>query len=76
MMPWWWMLKHPLAMSSGGKAQLKNLNCKLDCTKITREKIDIEYDNTIVSDYEQSQKVAYVGYVNPQGIAKWQLFRE
>jgi hypothetical protein len=34
MMSWWWMLKHPLTMSSGGKAQFKNPNCKRDCTKI------------------------------------------
>jgi hypothetical protein len=46
------MLKHPLTMSSGGKAQFKNPNCKIDCTKIAMEKLDIEYDDTIASDYE------------------------
>jgi hypothetical protein len=40
------------------------------------EKIDIESDDTIASDYEQYQKVAYLGYVKPQGIGKWQLIRE
>jgi hypothetical protein len=34
------------------------------------EKIDIEYDHTIVADYEQYQKAVYLGYVKPQGIAK------
>jgi hypothetical protein len=49
---------------------------KRDCTKIATEKIDIKYDDTIASDYEQCQKAACLGYVNPQGIAKWQLFRK
>jgi hypothetical protein len=40
------------------------------------EKIDIEYDDTIASDSEQCQIAACMGYVNPQGIAKWQLFKE
>jgi hypothetical protein len=57
-------------MSGGGKARFKNPNCKRDCTKIAMEKIDIKYDDTIGSNYEQCQKAAYVGYVNPQGIAK------
>jgi hypothetical protein len=30
------------------------------------EKIDIEYDDTIASDYEEYQKAACLGYVNPQ----------
>jgi hypothetical protein len=76
MMPWWWMLKHPVAMSSGGKVRFKNPNCNRNCTKIATEKIDIDYDDTIASDDEQCQKAACLGYVNPQGIAKWQLFRE
>jgi hypothetical protein len=76
MIPWWWMLKHPLTMSSSGKARFKNTNCKTDCTKIATEKIDIEYDDTIASDYVQCQGAACLGYVNLQGIAKWQLFRE
>jgi hypothetical protein len=29
------------------------------------KKIDIEYDDTIASDYEQCQTAAYLGYVNP-----------
>jgi hypothetical protein len=40
------------------------------------EKVDIVYDNIIASDYEQCLKPACLGYVNPQGIAKSQLFRE
>jgi hypothetical protein len=57
-------------MSSGGKARFKNLNYKSDYTKIATEKIDIKYDDTIASDYDQCQKAACLGYVNPQGIAK------
>jgi hypothetical protein len=76
MIPRWWMHQHPLTLSSGGKAQFKNLNRKRDYTKIGMEKIDIKYDDTIASDYEQCQKAVYLRYVNPQGIAKWQLFRE
>jgi hypothetical protein len=43
----------------------------MDYTKLAREKIDIEYDDTIAFDYEQYQKVVCLGYVNPQGILKW-----
>jgi hypothetical protein len=57
-------------MSSKDNAQFKNPNCKWDCIKIATEKIDIEYDDTIASDYEQCQKAVCLGYVNPQGIAK------
>jgi hypothetical protein len=57
-------------MSSDNKAQFKNSDCNRDCTKIAVEKIDIEYNTTTASDYKQYQKVAYLGYVNPQGIAK------
>jgi hypothetical protein len=70
------MLKHLLTLSSRGNAQFKNPNCKRDCTKLATEKKDIKYDDTIASDYEQCPKVACFGYVNSQGIAKWQLFRE
>jgi hypothetical protein len=70
------MLKHPLTISSSGKARFKNPNCKKNCTKIATEKIDIEYDDTIASECEQCHKAVCLGYVNPQGIAKWQLFRE
>jgi hypothetical protein len=59
------MLKHPLTMSSGGKVRFKNPNYKRDCTKIAIDKIDIEYDDTIASDYEQCHKAACLGYVNP-----------
>jgi hypothetical protein len=76
MKPWWWMLTDPMTMSTGGKVQFKTPNCKKSSTKIPTEKIDIEYDNTTASDYEQCQKAACLGYVNPQGIAKWQLFRK
>jgi hypothetical protein len=47
-----------------------NPNCKRHSTKIAIEKIDMEYNEIIASGYEQCQKVAYLGYVNPQGIAK------
>jgi hypothetical protein len=57
-------------MSSGGKARFRNPDCKRDCTKRLTEKIDIEYDKTMTCDYEQCQKAASLGYVNPQGIAK------
>jgi hypothetical protein len=70
MISWYWMLKHYLTMSSGSKARFKNPNCKRDCTKIAMNKIDIKYDDTIVSDYKQCQKSVCLGYVNPQGIAK------
>jgi hypothetical protein len=70
------MLQHPLTISSSGKAPFKNPKCKRDCTKIATNKRDIDYDDMIASDYEQYQKVACFGYVNPQGIAKWQLFQE
>jgi hypothetical protein len=76
MMPWWWTLRHHLTISSGGKTRFSNPNCKSDCTKRVTEKIDIEYDDTIASDNKQSQNAAYLEHVNPQGIAKWQLFRE
>jgi hypothetical protein len=75
MISWWWMLKHPLTMLSGSKVRFKHPICKKDCTKIATETIDIEYNDTIASDYDQCQKAACLGYVNPQGIAKWQLFR-
>jgi hypothetical protein len=68
-MPWWWMHKCPLTMSSGGKAGFKNLNCKRDCTKIAMKDINIVYDDTIASDYEQCQKAACLEYVNSQDIA-------
>jgi hypothetical protein len=58
------MLKHPLTLSSSGKARFKNPNCKKDCTKIATAKIDIKYDDTIASDYEQCQKAACLGYMN------------
>jgi hypothetical protein len=58
MMPWWWMLKYPLTISSSGKLKFKNPNYKRDCTKIAMEKIDIKYDDTIASDYDQCQKAA------------------
>jgi hypothetical protein len=67
MIPWLWMLKHPLTMLTGCKACFKNSNCKRDCPKLGLETIDIEYDDSIASDSEQCQKVAIVGYVNPQG---------
>jgi hypothetical protein len=70
------MLKHPLTISSGGKARFKNPNCKENYSKIATANIDIQYDDTIAFNYEQCRKAAYLGYVNPQGIAKWQLFRE
>ena len=76
MMPWWWMLKNPMMMSKVGKIRFSNPRCEKDCTKKVTEKIDIEYDDTIASDYEQCQKAACLGYVSPQGVAKWQLFRE
>jgi hypothetical protein len=57
-------------MSSSGKAQLKNSNCKRVCTKIATKKTDIEYDNTIASDYEQCQEAVCLGYVNLQGIPR------
>jgi hypothetical protein len=63
-------------MLSGGKSRFSNLNCIRDCTNRVTEKIDIEYDETIASDYEQCQKVEFFGYLNPQGIVKWQLFME
>jgi hypothetical protein len=53
LMPWLWMLKYSLMMSSGGQAQFSNLNCKKDYTKRVTEKIDIKYDDTIASDYKQ-----------------------
>jgi hypothetical protein len=70
------MLKHSLTISSGSNLQFSNPNCKRDWTKRITEKIDIEYNNTIASDYEQCQKAASLGYVNPQGLAIWQLLRE
>jgi hypothetical protein len=39
-------------MSSGGIAQFSNPNWKRDSTKRVTEKIDIEYGDTIASDYE------------------------
>jgi hypothetical protein len=63
-------------MSSDGKARFSNPNCKRDCIKRVTEKIDIKYYDTIASAYEQCQKAACLGYVNPQDIANWQLFRE
>jgi hypothetical protein len=63
-------------MSSGGKIRFSNPDCKRHCTKRVTEKIDNEYDDTIASDYKQCQKAACLEYVNPQGIAKWYLFRE
>jgi hypothetical protein len=33
-------------------------------------KIDIEYDITLGSDYEQYQGAACLGYVNPQRVTK------
>jgi hypothetical protein len=54
MIPFWWILKHTLVMLSGSKVQFTNHNCKLDYTIIEIVKIDIEYDDTIVSDSEQS----------------------
>jgi hypothetical protein len=65
------MHKHTLTMSRYSKAGFKNPNCKRDCTKMAAENLDIEYNDTIASDYEQCLKVACLGYVNPQGIAKW-----
>jgi hypothetical protein len=47
-----------------------------DYTKLVMEHIDIEYNNIIASDYEQSKLMAYSEYVNLQGITKLQLFRE
>jgi hypothetical protein len=76
MMPLWQILKHPLTMSSGGKVQFKNTNCKMDHTKRAMKKIDIQYDDNIACDYEQCQKAASLGYVNPQGMAKEQILRE
>jgi hypothetical protein len=76
MMPYWLMLKHPLPISSGGKGRFSNPNCKRDDTNRVKDKIGIKYDDTIASDYEQSQTIACLGYVNLQDIAKWQLFRE
>jgi hypothetical protein len=76
MIPWWWMLKHPLTLSSNGKARFKNTNCKRNCIKIAIKKIDIKYDDTIAFDYEQYQKAQCLGYMNPQGIAIRQLFGE
>jgi hypothetical protein len=70
------MLQDPLTISRGSKARFKNPKYKRDWTKIAIETIDIEYNNTIASNNEQFQKAVYLGYVNPQGIAKWQLFRE
>jgi hypothetical protein len=64
------MLKHPWTMSSGGKVGDSNPKCKRDCTKRVMKKIDIEYDDTIASDYEQYQKAACLGYVHPQYIVK------
>jgi hypothetical protein len=63
-------------MSSSGKPRFKNPNYKRDCTKIATANIDIEYDDALASDYEQCQNTACLEYGNPQGIAKWQLFRE
>jgi hypothetical protein len=37
---------------------------------------DMKYDNTIASNYEQSQLGGCLGYVNLEGIAKLQLFSE
>jgi hypothetical protein len=70
------MFKHPLTISSGGNTRFNNPNCKKDYTKIALEKIDINYDDTIASDYEHCQKAGCLRYLNPQGIAKWQLFTE
>jgi hypothetical protein len=58
------------------RARFNHPNCYIDYIKIAMEKIDIEYNETIAFDSEQSQKAVCVGYVNPQEIAKWQLFRE
>jgi hypothetical protein len=54
----------------------RTLIAKEDYTKIATKKIDIEYDDTIASNYNSYQKAACLGYVNPQGIARCQLFRE
>jgi hypothetical protein len=58
-------------MSSGGKAQFSNPNCKKDCTKRVMEKIDFEYDDITASDYDQCHKAACLGYMNPQCLAKY-----
>jgi hypothetical protein len=63
-------------MSSDGKAYFSYSNCKRDCINRVTEIIDISYDDTIASDYEQCQKAACFGYVNPQAMNKKQVFRK
>jgi hypothetical protein len=42
-------------MSKSSKKRFHNHNSQRDCTKTVTEKIAIEYDNMIASDYEQYQ---------------------
>jgi hypothetical protein len=65
-----------LTISSSGTAQFKNRNCKMECIKIATEKMGIEYDNTLASDYEYCHTAACFEYVNSQSIVKWQLFSD
>jgi hypothetical protein len=43
---------------------------------IGTEKVDIECDDTIASNYDQNQKAVCLGYVNPLAIAQLELIRK
>jgi hypothetical protein len=70
------MLIHSLNISSGDKAWFSNLDCEMDWKNRGTAKIDIDYDDTLASDYEQCHQAVCLGYVKPQCMDKSQLFRE
>jgi hypothetical protein len=76
MIRWWFMLKQPSTRSTSSNARIQNSHCNRDGTNLAIEKRDLEYNDTIASDYDQCEKPGCLGYVNSQGRPNWQLVRE
>jgi hypothetical protein len=58
------MLKHIMTMSIGDNMRFGSTNGQRKYIKLVMEKIYIEYNNMIVSDYEQYHHRVYLEYIN------------
>jgi hypothetical protein len=57
-------------MAKDSKVRFSSPTYQWDYTKSVTDKIDIEYYNTIASDYEQCQPATCLGYINLKSFAK------
>jgi hypothetical protein len=71
------MLKYSIIRLKGSNARFNSSNCRKNCTQFFIQEIDMEYNETKLSNYEEYKWVAYLRYIfHPQEIIMWQLFRK